>query len=173
MIGTVSIRAYGAQDPFKNESLNRINHYTRVARTSYNLNRWIGVRMDFLGALFTSGLALYLLYGPSIGASNTGFSLTMASDLTMFILYVVRLANEFEVNSNRYCKPTIYAWRILTANSLERIQSYLEIEHEPKSTPAGQPPAAWPTSGDLRVEHLNARYSQVRLFNRTFSNIIG
>ncbi|KAH9475153.1 ATP-binding cassette transporter abc4 [Psilocybe cubensis] len=142
--GIVSIRAYGAQELFKQESMNRINHYTRVARMSYNLNRWIGVRMDFLGALFTSALALYLIYGPNIGASNTGFSLSMASDLTLFILYVVRLGNEFEVNSN----------------SLERIQSYLEIEHEPKSTPAGQPPAAWPTSGDLRVEHLNARYSQ-------------
>lgn len=108
---TVSIRAYGAQDPFKNESMNRINHYTRVARMSYNLNRWIGVRMDFLGALFTSALALYLLYGPDIGPSNTGFSLSMASDLTMFILYVVRLGNEFEVNSNRYYRQILHVMK--------------------------------------------------------------
>jgi len=68
---------------------------------SYNLNRWIGVRMDFLGAAFTSGLALYLIYGPSIGASNTGFSLAMAADMAHFILILVRLGNEFEVNANR------------------------------------------------------------------------
>lgn len=38
-VGIVSIRAYGAQDAFKGESLKRINNYTRSARTFYNLNR--------------------------------------------------------------------------------------------------------------------------------------
>lgn len=47
-------------------------------------------------------------------------------------------------------------------NSLERIQRYLDIDHEPKSTETGKPPASWPTSGDLRVENFSARYSQVR-----------
>lgn len=37
--GLVSIRAYGAQDAFKGESLTRIDRYTRTARTFYNLNR--------------------------------------------------------------------------------------------------------------------------------------
>lgn len=45
--------------------------------------------------------------------------------------------------------------------SLERIQQFIDIEHEPQSTEDGKPPAAWPTSGDLRVENLSARYSQV------------
>ena len=49
-------------------------------------------------------------------------------------------------------------------NSLERIQAYLDIDHEPKSTEAGKPPAAWPMSGDLEVENLSARYSTVREF---------
>lgn len=48
-------------------------------------------------------------------------------------------------------------------SSLERIQSYLDIEHEPKSTPEGKPPAAWPKTGELKVESLSARYSEVRL----------
>ena len=46
--------------------------------------------------------------------------------------------------------------------SLERIQAYLDIDHEPKPTEAGKPPAAWPKSGDLVVENLSARYSTVR-----------
>jgi len=44
--------------------------------------------------------------------------------------------------------------------SLERIKAYIDIDHEPQPTDAGKPPAAWPTSGDLRVEKLSARYSQ-------------
>lgn len=44
---------------------------------------------------------------------------------------------------------------------MERIHQYLEIEHEPKPTESGVPPAYWPASGDLRVEKLSARYSAV------------
>lgn len=59
------------------------------------------------------------------------------------ILWWIRLLNEFEV----------------AGNSLERIQQYLEIEQEPKSTPDGVPPAYWPASGTLAVERLSAKYS--------------
>ena len=49
----------------------------------------------------------------------------------------------------------------IVLRSLERIQGYIDIEHEQEATESGKPPAAWPTSGDLRVENLSARYSQV------------
>ncbi|KAH9480738.1 ATP-binding cassette transporter abc4 [Psilocybe cubensis] len=142
--GIVSIRAYNAQQPFKAESLKRIDHYVRIARMSYNLNRWIGIRIDLLGDIFTASLASYLVYGHALGAANTGFSLNLAVDFCSMILWWVRFFNEFEVQ----------------ANSLERIQGFIDIEHEPKPTEDGKPPAAWPTSGDLRVENLSARYSQ-------------
>ena len=45
--------------------------------------------------------------------------------------------------------------------SLERIQGYIDIEHEPNPNEEGKPPASWPTSGDLRVDKLSARYSRV------------
>ena len=46
-----------------------------------------------------------------------------------------------------------------TSQSLERIQGYIEIEQEPKATIDGCPPAHWPTSGELIVENLSAKYS--------------
>ncbi|KAJ6479091.1 hypothetical protein C8R45DRAFT_933872 [Mycena sanguinolenta] len=49
---------------------------------------------------------------------------------------------------------------IALGNSLERIQGYINIEHEKPATEAGKPPAYWPGSGDLRVENLSARYSE-------------
>ncbi|KAJ3508927.1 hypothetical protein NLJ89_g5494 [Agrocybe chaxingu] len=142
--GLVSIRAYGAQKVFKVESLKRIDDYARTARTSWNINRWIGFRIDLLGALFTSALATYLVYFQRVSASNTGFSLNMAVTFTMYIFWLIRVYNDLEVQSN----------------SLERVQGYIDIEHETKPVESGRPPAAWPTSGDLRVENLSARYSQ-------------
>ncbi|KAF8885695.1 multidrug resistance-associated ABC transporter [Gymnopilus junonius] len=142
--GMVSIRAYGAQQFFKTESLKRVDRYLRIARTSYNLNRWIGIRIDLLGASFTTALASYLLIRKTLNPANVGFSLNMSLEFCSMILWLVRCYNDFEVQ----------------ANSLERIQSYLDIEHEPKATPEGKPPAAWPKTGELKVESLSARYSE-------------
>ncbi|KAL0950645.1 hypothetical protein HGRIS_007433 [Hohenbuehelia grisea] len=141
--GLTSIRAYGAQNDFKTELRSRIDKYTRAARTNYNLNRWVCVRIDLLGCLFTSGLAAYLVYGRTQTAANTGFSLNMAVGFSSMILWWVRVFNEFEVQGN----------------SLERIQGYVSIEQEPVATEDGKPPAYWPASGDLVAENLSARYS--------------
>lgn len=97
----VSIRAYGAQSDVIAESMKRINHHTKIARSSNTLNRWISVRMDLLGAIFTASLAAYLLHKRALSAANTGFSLVMAIEFTHDILWVVYCYNNFEINSNR------------------------------------------------------------------------
>ncbi|EPS98690.1 hypothetical protein FOMPIDRAFT_1037403 [Fomitopsis schrenkii] len=141
--GLTSIRAYGAQEAFKKESHKRINQYTRATRTFFNLNYWVDIRVNALGSAFVAALSAYLVYGRSVTASNTGFSLNMAVGFSTMILWWVRTFNELEV----------------AGNSLERVKQYLEIEHEPEPTPQGVPPAYWPASGDLKVEKLSARYS--------------
>lgn len=73
-----SIRAYGAQKTFIKQSLQRISCYTRAARTFQLVNRWIGIRIDAMGALFTASLAAYLVYFQNNIAGTTGFSLNMA-----------------------------------------------------------------------------------------------
>jgi ABC-type multidrug transport system fused ATPase/permease subunit len=46
-----------------------------------------------------------------------------------------------------------------TSSSLERIERYVNIEHEKAPSELGVPPAYWPADGSLRVENLSARYS--------------
>ncbi|KAJ7506775.1 P-loop containing nucleoside triphosphate hydrolase protein [Mycena galericulata] len=142
--GLVSIRAFGAESKFNLESLSRIDRYSRAARNFYNLNRWVSVRVDMLGASFSGALAAYLVYIKPTTAGDAGFLINMAVTFTSMLLWVVRVVNRFEVQGN----------------SLERIQGYIEIEHEKPATEQGKPPAYWPASGDLRVEHLSARYSE-------------
>ncbi|KAJ7078086.1 hypothetical protein C8R44DRAFT_992812 [Mycena epipterygia] len=141
--GLTSIRAYGAQGPFIEESLRRINKYTRAARTLSNLDRWVGVRLAAVGNILAAILATYLVYFQREQANNVGFSLNMAAGFSMRILFWVRIWNDVQIQGN----------------SLERIQQYIDIEQEPKPTEAGTPPAHWPSSGELIVEKLSARYS--------------
>ncbi|KAI0655828.1 P-loop containing nucleoside triphosphate hydrolase protein [Cubamyces menziesii] len=141
--GITSVRAYGAQEAFKKEAYRRIDKLTRVTVTHWNLNRWIGSRIDLFACLFSTSLALYLTYFSDMSAANTGFSLTVATAFSAVINQAIRIFNEFEISGN----------------SLERIQQYLQIEQEPKPTPDGVPPAYWPASGQLEVNKLSARYS--------------
>ncbi|KAI0819312.1 multidrug resistance-associated ABC transporter [Trametes gibbosa] len=148
--GIVSIRAYGAQEQFKNESYLRVDRYSRAAFTYNGLNRWVTVRVDAMGVLLSVLLAAYLVYGPHISASNAGFAMTMAVGFSATILQWVRLVNYLQI-SGMHHRPSYV---------LERVQQYLTIEQEEKPTTDGVPPAYWPASGDLRVEKLSARYSE-------------
>ncbi|KAF7352122.1 ATP-binding cassette transporter [Mycena venus] len=141
--GLTSIRAYGAQAPFITESLKRINKYTRAARTLSLLDRWVGVRLAAVGNILAAILATYLVYFRQEQSNNVGFSLNMAAGFSARILFWVRIWNDVQIQGN----------------SLERIQQYIHIEQEPKATEAGKPPAHWPSSGELVVEKLSARYS--------------
>ncbi|KAJ7148957.1 hypothetical protein C8R43DRAFT_1088261 [Mycena crocata] len=146
--GLVSLRAYGAEAKFSTESLTRIDRYTRAARNYYNLNRWVSVRIDILGSMFSAGLATYLVYIKHTSAGDSGFLINQAITFTAMLLWAVRVLNEFEVQAS------------LTLLSLERIQAYINIEHESPATESGKPPAYWPASGDLRVDGLSAKYSE-------------
>ncbi|KZT60642.1 hypothetical protein CALCODRAFT_553559 [Calocera cornea HHB12733] len=143
--GLISVRAYEAEESFKTELRQRADAYSRPSRTFYNLNRWISTRADLLGAMFSAGLATYLLYMRcGVGASTTGFSLTMAVEFSSRILDWVRTINDIEI----------------TFNSVERIRDYLTIDHEPEASERGKPPAYWPASGAIKVESLFAKYSE-------------
>ncbi|PIL29368.1 ATP-binding cassette transporter [Ganoderma sinense ZZ0214-1] len=141
----VSIRAYGVEDSFKNDMHGRIDRWTRTSNTFYNLNRWVIVRADLIGTIFTVSLAIYLTYFTKFNASNIGFSLNMSIAFSSKVFEFVRTLNTFEV----------------AGNSLERIQQYLAIEQEDMSEPDAslEPEAPWPANGDLVVENLSARYS--------------
>ena len=53
------------------------------------LQRWICIRMETLGGVFSAALAAYLVYvRTSVDASNTGFSLNMAVAFSSNILWV-------------------------------------------------------------------------------------
>ncbi|GJE87809.1 multidrug resistance-associated ABC transporter [Phanerochaete sordida] len=142
--GLVSIRAYGAQEAFKQESYRRLDRLTSAARVYRNLNRWISLRAEGLSGILSGLLAAYMVYGSKRDASDIGFSLAMAVGFSNMMLMLIRVINDFQVE----------------VNSLERVHQYLVIEQEPKPTDAGVPPAYWPASGSLRVEKLSARYSE-------------
>ncbi|KLO18945.1 P-loop containing nucleoside triphosphate hydrolase protein [Schizopora paradoxa] len=138
-----SIRAYGAQSFFREALKKKVNLYTRASLAFYDSNRWVAIRVESLGGLFAGSVSVFFIYGSNLPPGYIGFTLSMLVNFSRIILGWVRVYNEFELQSN----------------SVERIQGYLDVEHEVPPTKEGIPPAYWPSSGKLRVEDLCARYS--------------
>ncbi|KAF8309909.1 P-loop containing nucleoside triphosphate hydrolase protein [Clavulina sp. PMI_390] len=142
--GLTSIRAFSVEATFRREFLHLVDAYLRASRAFYNLNRWIGVRINLVGAIFSTSLAMHLVYfAKSTNASIAGLQLSQAVVFSNTLLRWVRVTNDAEVS----------------VNSLERIQNYLDIDHEAPPSADGIPPAAWPTSGNIVAKDLSARYS--------------
>jgi hypothetical protein len=74
----VSVRAYGAQEAFINQSFSRLDNYSRAIRPYENLLNWVSTRLDILGGCFEASLAAYMVYFSSSGAAETGFCLAQA-----------------------------------------------------------------------------------------------
>ena len=92
-----SIRAYGAQELFDMDMRKRINKYTRTALTFYHVNRWISVRMDVLGAVFSGIITTYLVYGGRLEAGYAGFTLSIVLSFTRQVLVWIRVYNMLEI----------------------------------------------------------------------------
>jgi hypothetical protein len=103
---SASIRAYGAQEVFHAELRKRIDKWMRVALTSYNINRWISIRIDSLGAVFAGVVATYITYSGHIGSGSAGFTLNVVLSFTGLILLWVRFYNLLEIEG----KPLSYCW---------------------------------------------------------------
>jgi len=73
----------------------------------FDLNRWIGVRLEILSGAFVATLCAYLIYWSRANAANTGFSLNLAFEFTSLMLWFVRGWNQFEVESNR-CAVSLF-----------------------------------------------------------------
>lgn len=119
--------------------------------------------MDILGAAFSAGLAGFLVYRPNaLDASIVGYTLTLGISAAQYILWLVRIANEFEVSLLLHRPDTALtdSAEQVQGNSVERVAQYLVIPHEPAFNEKDQPPAYWPASGSIVIQDLSARYSE-------------
>lgn len=68
---------------------------------THKVVRWIAVRMDTLGSIFSGVVAAYLVYGRDLNAGSVGFTLSLISAFSSMLLGWVRVLNEVEVQGNR------------------------------------------------------------------------
>jgi len=142
--GTSSIRAYRAQDRLINDFYGKVDNNVRMYLTMISANRWLGLRLEFLGSLIALAAACVVVTTRStIKAGVAGLALSQAFQVTGTLNLVVRLTSAAE-NS---------------LNAVERVQEYGEVESEaPARVKQTDPNKAWPSTGEVRFENVQMRY---------------
>ncbi|KAI1622463.1 ABC bile acid transporter [Exophiala viscosa] len=142
--GVVTIRAYGDESRFIQESHLRVNTHNRPFIYLWATNRWLAFRIDIAGAFvsFFSGMFVVLKAG-SIDPGAAGLALSYAITFTQNVLWLVRL----------------YASNEQNMNAVERLQEYINVEQEASaSIPETQPASNWPSHGAVEFIGYSTRY---------------
>jgi hypothetical protein len=63
--------------------------------------RWIAVRIEVIGGLFSGIIASWLIYGTAKSSSAIGFAIVLLNNFNRQLLLSVRMYNELEVQVNR------------------------------------------------------------------------
>lgn len=144
--GLSTIRAYSKQTQFIDQLDDFVNNNNRAYYLQLMIQRWLGVRLEFFGALICFFTALFCVLGAnSISGALIGIALSYSLQVTTSMNMTVRQAAEVEVN----------------ANSIERLHYYSKnLEEEaPDVIDSNRPPKEWPSKGDVEFKDLEVKYS--------------
>ncbi|ELW62270.1 Canalicular multispecific organic anion transporter 1 [Tupaia chinensis] len=141
--GVSTIRAFGHEQRFIRQSKDLVNENLVCFYNNVISNRWLSVRLEFLGNLMVFFAALLaVLAGDSIDSAIVGLSISYALNITQSLNFWVRKACEIETN----------------AVSIERVCEYENMDKEAPWIMSTRPPSQWPNKGIVEFINYQVRY---------------
>ncbi|XP_069394999.1 ATP-binding cassette sub-family C member 2 [Paralichthys olivaceus] len=143
VMGLSVIRAYGHQERFLKKNEKVLDENLRSIYPWVVSNRWLAIRLEFLGNLvvFFSAL-LAVINRENLDSSLVGLSISSALNITQSLNWLVRMNTELETN----------------IVAVERVSEYSVIENEAEWVNDNRPPENWPEEGKLEFDNYMVRY---------------
>uniref|UniRef100_A0A8C3J1W6 Multidrug resistance-associated protein 1-like n=1 Tax=Chrysemys picta bellii TaxID=8478 RepID=A0A8C3J1W6_CHRPI len=143
LLGLSTIRAFGHQERFIRQNKDVVNENLVCFYNNVISNRWLAVRLEFLGNLMVFFAALFaVLAGNTVNSSTVGLSISYALNITQTLNFWVRKACEIETNGV----------------SIERVCEYEKMDKEAPWIMSKRPPMGWPNKGIIEFINYQARY---------------
>ncbi|KAM9999108.1 hypothetical protein ACTFIZ_002667 [Dictyostelium cf. discoideum] len=144
--GVVSIRAYKKQQENILINQKRLDDNNNCYLTLQAMNRWLGLRLDFLANLITFFACIFITIDKdTISPANVGLALGYALSLTGNLNYAALQAADTETKMN----------------SVERISQYIKGAVEaPQIIDDCRPSPDWPINGSIKFDNLVMRYRE-------------
>ncbi|XP_046722465.1 multidrug resistance-associated protein 1 [Silurus meridionalis] len=146
LLGTSVIRAFGVQKRFIGESDRRVDHNQKAYFPSIVANRWLAVRLEFVGNCIVTFAALFAVIArDSLSPGIMGLSISYALQVTASLNWLVRMSSELETN----------------IVAVEKVKEYEETEKEAEwKLEKSSVPEGWPTAGHIEIRRFGLRYRE-------------
>lgn len=142
-LGLDTIRAYRVQERLVGENARLINQNARAYFQVYSAFRWLGVRVELIGALVGLVVGIIAMLSPAMSAGAVGLLLSLAASVTGALNWFIRVGTQVESNMN----------------NVERILAFTATPPEAPLIIDGQrPPRGWPNEGRIQFVSLELRY---------------
>lgn len=142
--GLNTIRAFGKQIAFIDRLERLVDHNLVQYFGGIASNRWLGLRLEFLGACVILAAAIFAVTGRgTLSGGIVGLSLSYALQMTDSLNWLVRMMTDLETN----------------IVSVERVKEYSELPSEADWHKGWiRPPRNWPNQGQVTFNHYATRY---------------
>ncbi|XP_017339262.2 ATP-binding cassette sub-family C member 3 isoform X2 [Ictalurus punctatus] len=144
--GISVIRAYGLNTPFVLMNDVKVDENQKSYYPGIVSNRWLGVRIEFIGNCIVLFAALFAVIGKeSLSEGLVGLSVTYALQVTMSLNWMVRMTSDLESN----------------IVAVERVKEYSETPPEaPWEVEDKKPSSDWPSEGNVTFTDYSVRYRE-------------
>ncbi|XP_033840126.1 ATP-binding cassette sub-family C member 3 isoform X2 [Periophthalmus magnuspinnatus] len=144
--GSSVIRAYGRQSAFVLMSDIKVDENQKSYYPGIVSNRWLGVRIEFIGNCIVLFAALFAVTGKeNLSPGLVGLSVSYALQVTMSLNWMVRMTSDLENN----------------IVAVERVKEYSETQTEaPWEIEDKKPPPDWPLQGNVQFKDYSVRYRE-------------
>ncbi|EGP85276.1 unnamed protein product [Zymoseptoria tritici ST99CH_1A5] len=145
--GISTIRAYRQTKRFAMENEWRVDANLRAFFPSISANRWLAVRLEFIGSIIILAAAGFAIIsvttGSGLSAGMVGLAMSYALQITQSLNWIVRQTVEVETN----------------IVSVERVLEYAALPSEaPDVISKNRPPNSWPSKGAVSFNNYSTRY---------------
>ncbi|XP_068237783.1 multidrug resistance-associated protein 1-like isoform X4 [Palaemon carinicauda] len=144
--GASTVRAFNREHQFIKESERRVDENQISYFPNVIANRWLAIRLEFIGNILTFFAALFAVMSrDTISSGMVGFSVSYALSVTQILTWLVRMTSDVETN----------------IVSVERIKEYTETPQEAAwDIPSNKPPKSWPDNGVVKFNNYSTRYRE-------------
>uniref|UniRef100_A0A8C7QMK3 ATP-binding cassette, sub-family C (CFTR/MRP), member 3 n=1 Tax=Oncorhynchus mykiss TaxID=8022 RepID=A0A8C7QMK3_ONCMY len=144
--GSSVIRAYGRHDAFVLMSDMKVDDNQKSYYPGIVANRWLGVRIEFIGNCIVLFAALFAVIGKDkLNPGLVGLSVSYALLVTMSLNWMVRMTSDLESN----------------IVAVERVKEYSETKIEaPWEVEDKKPSPDWPSQGKVEFLDYSVRYRE-------------
>lgn len=147
LAGFETVLAYRQKPRFHFLHFSNLNFNIKALYLFRSINRWLSIRLQFLGSLIIFSAAALAITN-NLTAAMAGLIITYALRITASLNWIVRMT--VEVETNVVC--------------IERILDYSELPPEaPEYTDVQLPSrdnGEWPSQGAIKMNHYSTRYRE-------------